>query len=182
VTMGGLERVILLPFAAELDTPYRSGRNKAAILSVLDFLGGLTPAGNTDLPAAARQLAKGYPTAGLVLVLSDLLNSGEGLSEALAWLKSGDRDVVVLHTYSATDADPTLAGPTLLRWSEGPDRLNLDISEDLLTEYRRSWHDLQEAIRHNCIARAATYVPAPTNVPMEELLLKALRRAGVLAD
>lgn len=182
VAMGGLERVLLLPFAGELGAAFRGGRNKAAILPMLDFLDGLSAAGATDLPACARQLAKGYPSAGLVLVLSDLLNSSEHLSDALARLRAGGRDVVVLHTYSALDAEPSLTGPTLLRWAEGPDRLHLDISEDLLAEYRRSWQELQDACRHACVARAVTYVPAPTNLPMEELLLRALRKVGVLTE
>lgn len=182
VAMGSLERVILLPFAGELGSPLRSGRNRSAILKVLDFLEDLAPGGQTDLSAVSRRLMQAYPSAGVVLVLSDLLNSADQLPDALARLSAGSRDVTILHTYAVAEADPRLAGPTLLRWAEGPARLNLDISPELLEQYRGSWKEFQESCRRACVARGVVYVPAPTNLPMEELLLSALRKAGVLAD
>jgi uncharacterized protein (DUF58 family) len=182
VAMGSMERVIMLPFADKLSPALRTGRNKSHILSVLEFLDQVQPGGPTDLGACCRQLVREYPSAGIVLLAGDLMNSREQLSDALAWLKTGRRDVIVLQTYAAWEVQPALSGPTLLQWAEGPGRLNLDISEPLLEQYRRSWLESQEAIRHTCIARAVTYVAAPTDVPMEELILQSLRKAGVLRE
>ncbi|MFB3892584.1 MAG: DUF58 domain-containing protein [Phycisphaerae bacterium] len=181
IAMGGLQRVILAPLAETLDEPLRTGRNKAQIIEALEFLARVKPAGKTDLLAAAQAFARRFPSAGTVVLISDLLNSIESLGDVLARLQLPSRDVIVLHVYSPADAAPRLEGPMLLAGSEDGRRMSLNITKELLASYRGGWAEFQRACQHACIARKAVYVAAPTDMPFDQLILRALRRAGVVA-
>ncbi len=79
VAMGGLERVVLQPFSDDLAVPFRTGRNRAQILPVLDYLTALAPSGRTDLAHCANRLAAAPDCGGTLLVISDLLDCGDQL-------------------------------------------------------------------------------------------------------
>jgi uncharacterized protein (DUF58 family) len=180
VAMGGLERVIVQPFAEDLGEPLHTGRNRGQILHVLDFLSGLTAAGGTDLRRSCERLARGRAEAGTVLLLSDLLECGGDLSESLAMLRGRGHDVIVVQVYSPADAAPAPAGPVLLRSAETGAALALDATEEVLTAYRQRWQRMVGGLERVALSRGATYVSAPTEAPFEDLVLRTLRRAGVL--
>jgi len=181
VAMGSLERVILLPFAAGLGEPMRTGRNRAQILDVLDFLSALQPGGETHLRGSVEEFARRYRSAGTVIILSDLLDCSADLSDALARLQVQDFDVTVLHLYTPADASPLLRGPMLLHQVETAQRISMNVTEELLESYRLRWREFQAGCERTCVSRGATYVAAETSVPFERLVLQALRQAGVLS-
>jgi len=180
VAMGSLDRVILLPLADELGAAKRTGRNRAQILEVLDVLSDLRPAGRTALAECVEAFSRQYPSAGTVILISDLLDCAGDLSDALARLRVRRRDVTVLHVYCPADASPALEGPMLLEQAETAERLTMNVTKELLASYRLRWREFQAACRRTCVARGATYVEAPTTMPFDRLVLQALRQAGVL--
>jgi len=180
VAMGGLERVIVQPFADEPGERLRTGRNRGQILEVLDFLAALQPAGRTELRHCVERLARKSDAAATVLLLSDLLDCGEELSDSLAVLRAGGDEVTILHVYSPLDAAPELAGPILLQQAETDETLALDLTEELCRSYRERWQEFCAGLERTALSRGTTYVAAASDVPFEQLVLHALRRAGVL--
>ena len=181
VAMGSLERVAIVPFAEVAGEPLRTGRGRGRIFGVLDFLAGLRPAGRTDLPAVAEQLARRYTQGGTLLVLSDLLDCADGLSDALAQLRVTGWEVTVVHVVSPADASPELDGPLLLQHAETGGRMSLAVSADVLASYRKQWRRFCDGCERTCLSRGAVYVAAETSVPFETLVLRTLRRTGVLS-
>ena len=181
VAMGGLERVILQPFVADLGEPLHTGRSRGQILQVLDFLAGLAPAGRTDLRRAADRLARTLDGPATVLLVGDLLDCGGQLSDALAALRARGCDVTVLHVFDPHDARPDLRGAIRLEHAETGRTMVLHATDDLCASYRRRWDAFCQGLAHTAASRGATYVSACTDVPFEELVLRTLRRAGVLA-
>lgn len=181
VAMGNFERVWIVPFADEAAKPLRAGRNRAQIFRVLDFLAELSPGGTTRLGHCVKQFVRGHPQPGTLLIISDLLDCQEDLSDALARLGQSGCDVTMLHLYSQADADPQLSGSTVLQQAESDERLSLEITKDLLARYRDSWREFRTACERTCLARGVTYVPVDTDSPFERLVLFTLRQAGVLA-
>jgi len=181
VAMGGLERVIVRPFAAEPAQPLRTGRNRGQILDVLGFLAALQPGGRTDLRRGVQALAGQMDAPATVLVLSDLLDCAEGLSDALSELRGRGCDVTVLHLYSPLDASPELAGPLRLQQAETGETMVLHVTDEVRASYRLRWEKFAAGLARTAASRGATYVAAASNVPFEQLVLQTLRRAGVLA-
>ena len=181
VAMGGLERVVLQPFSAELSSPLHTGRNRGQILEVLDFLARLQPAGETHLRKCAELLARQLDAPATVLVVSDLLDCGDDLSQVLAVLRSLRCEVTLLHVFSPLDASPELDGPVRLQQAETDETMVLRVTDDVRRSYCQRWAAFCTAVSRTAASRAATYVPAPTDIPFEQLVLRTLRQAGVLA-
>ncbi len=179
VAMGGLERVVVQPFAGDLAAPLHTGRNRAQILTVLDYLAALAPDGQTDLRRCVERLAARQDFGGSVLVLSDLLDCGDQLSDALARLRPRCEPTVI-HLYGPEDAEPSVSGQVQLQHAETAREMNLDATPELLESYRLRWREFCGACEHAVLSRGGTYVSAPTSLPFEKLVLGALRKAGVL--
>lgn len=180
VAMGGLERVILQPFARRLAAPLRTGRNRGQILDVLDYLAELVPAGRTELGRCGDVLARGLDAPASVLLISDLLDCGDDLADAVARLKGRGCDVTVLHVYSPLDAEPELAGPMVLQQAETHRTMTVDVTDAVRESYRLRWAELCEGLSRTALGRGAAYVAAPSDVPFEQLVLRTLRQANVL--
>jgi len=182
VAMGTLERVICQPFADGLHPPMRTGRNRGQIFEVLDFLDAVEPGGPTRLGHSVAQLVTGERPKGTVAILSDLMGCAEELSDAIARLRYREYDVIVLHVHAPADASPQLAGAMLLRDAETDQPMSLHVDEQLLGAYRARWEKFAGRCERECLSRGAIYVPSPTDIPFETLVLNTLRRAGVLAE
>jgi uncharacterized protein (DUF58 family) len=180
VAMGGLERVILQPFADDAGQAFHTGRNRGQILEVLDYLAGLTAGGPTRLARSAARLARTLDAPATVLLISDMLDCGEELSDVLAELCGRGCDVTVLHVYSPLDADPDLSGPIRLEHAESKQAMVLHVTDAVRESYRLRWAEFQAGLSHVAASRGAVYVAAPADMPFEQLVLRTLRRVGVL--
>ena len=181
VAMGGLERVVVQPFAGEPGEALHTGRNRGQILEVLDFLAGLKPGGPTRLRRCVGRFARRLDAPATVMLLSDLLDCGDELSDALAELRVRRCDVTVLHVYSPLDAEPDLSGPIRLEQAETAETLVLNATEAVRESYRRRWEEFRTGLARVAVSRGATYVGAASDVPFEQLVLHTLRQAGVLS-
>ena len=181
VALVGHERLWLCPYAEALENPFRTAHRREDIVAVMDALAEVTPGGRADMPAAVgRYLGlPEHPSA--VIVISDLLDVGDGLDESLAMLSLAGCDTSVLHV-----TDPELIGrvgdgPVELIDAETQRALSCSASERLGAAYRKQLEMHSEGCRGVAQARGATYVEARLDQPLDELVLLSLRRGGVLA-
>lgn len=181
VAIASLRRVTIQPFAEELAEAMHTGRNRGQIFQVLGFLAALPARGGTEFGRCAERLAGQFEPGGTVLVLSDLLDCGEGLSDGLARLRYRDCDASVLHVYTPSEAWPDSTGPSLLQQAETGERMALQITQAIRESYRRQWRQFQAACQRTCLSRGATYVATSTDLPFDRLVLQTLRRAGVVS-
>ena len=180
VAMAGLERVIVQTFANRLGSSVSTGRNRAQILEVMDFLAGLQTGGRTLPVRCAQQFVRGHHSPGTVFIISDLLDCRNQLGDALARFRLRGNDVTVLHVISPNDARPALEGAMLLREAESEDELTVNVSDDLLDSYQLQWDEFCNDCRTICLAQKAVYAPLATDVPFERLILSTLQNAGVM--
>ena len=181
VAMSSLDRVNIVGFAEQLGDTYKTGRNRGQILAVLDYLAGLATGGRTDLAASAERFAAGGGDLGAILILSDLIDVGEGLSDALTVLRGSGSDVVCLHVVDDADASPPPLGASELSAVESGRRLSVNVTAEVLASFRERFVEFARGLERTCLSRGATYVRAPTSAPFERLVLETLRRAGMLA-
>ena len=182
VAMGSLERVSCVPFAETTAPAIHTGRHRGRTFELLEFLASLVPAGRTDQAGCVDQFVRRHAPKGTVMILSDLLDCAGVLSTCLARLRYVGCDAVVLHVYAPADVSPPLHGAVLLHQAETDELMNLHVTEDLLAGYRRRWDNFRRGCERACLSRGTIYVAAPTNLPFEDLVLRALRQAGVLAE
>jgi uncharacterized protein (DUF58 family) len=179
VAMGTHERVVLQPFSNALGESLRTGRSRAQVLRVVQFLSGVAPGGRTRLAESVREFSRSHSPATVILI-SDLLDCEGDLPASLKQLRTRGHEVMVLHLFEPSDARPEFEGPMRLRDAERERWVNVDATPQLLAGYVERWDQFQRRCESQCAQHEAVYAASGTDVPFERLILQVLCNAGVL--
>jgi len=156
--------------------PPRRGRSHAHRL--FHFLECEHAHGSTDLEAAARSL--GVRRRGLVVALGDLLDP-RGFEAFLRRLRHAGLEVFVVHVLAEEDLVPPAAGELRLVDAETGESVEVTVDARLVGEFVAQRDAFLEAARTFCARHGLSYVRATPAVPVEELVLRYLRRAGLVS-
>lgn len=156
--------------------PFR-GRDQT--LRLLRFLEGLTAGGETDLNQSLRAYALAAHRPGLAFLISDLL-APAGHAAGLAQLQGRGDEVTVLHVLAPEELDPPLAGDLRLVDCETGAPQDVTLDGGLRDLYRRRVTAWREEIDMACRKRQVTYVPVGTDTAWDDLVLRHLRRRGLI--
>ncbi|HMQ53434.1 MAG TPA: DUF58 domain-containing protein [Anaerolineae bacterium] len=193
LALTGGERLVLTPFAQQLDPGLGPTQGKRQIVPTLRFLSDLTPSGSFKEGEAGliynlKRYADTHPRGGLLIIISDLLNAAVSietgaaaahLAEGLRFLPGPTWQVIVMHLLTAQELDPAPAGDVDLRDLETGDRAPFRLDEPTLTQYRlrvKRWcSELQQASSR----RGAVYARLLADWPFEQTVVPYLRQRGV---
>jgi uncharacterized protein (DUF58 family) len=179
IGLTNLERVAVGFFAGGQSHTIRPRRGRGQILPLLDFLGGVKPSGPTNLNACLTEYALRSRTAGVAVVLTDLLDSG-GYAAGLKALLARRYDVAVLHVVSEDEINPDLRGDLTLVDAEGGPSRNLSVDRAALEAYRDRLRRHFAEAEAFCSRRQIDYLRASTAIPFDALILRHMRREGFL--
>jgi uncharacterized protein (DUF58 family) len=84
------------------------------------------PQGTTDVPSSLRAVLHNLKRRGLVVIISDLIDTPEDTLKAIRLIRSHRHDVIVFHVQDPAEAEFTFHGPTLLRDLETGEELEID--------------------------------------------------------
>ena len=161
-------------------------RGRKPIPRLLAFLESLAPAsGPGDLSRSLFDLARRHPRAGVVLVVSDLLDkpSGGRLEDALKPLAAERFDAHVLHVLSPEELDPAAAGITgdlRLTDREDADTAEVSATPSLLRRYETTLAAFCAGARTACLRRGISYGRVSSAEPLEAGVLPVLRGGGLV--
>jgi uncharacterized protein (DUF58 family) len=173
------DRVNLSAFADGLREMLPTRRGKSQAPQLFRFLQSLRPGGRTRVHAALRRYFSVPRTRGLVILISDFLDP-EGIEEALAVLRRFRHDVALLHVMAPDERDPQLPEEVVLVDAEEGTATEVEITPALLGAYRSTFEQHARDIEAYCRKYGWGYARALTDVPFEDLVLKVLRREGLL--
>lgn len=151
----------------------RSGYRKAA-----EFLGSLTPAGETRLCGDLPRLPL-RPGRGMSLLITDLM-SPDGYQTALQSLQYRKQETVLLHVLSPWEMQPELEGTLRLIDSETGEQRELMIGGDLLRRYQQALNGLLREAEGYCRGRGMQYIRLLSDIDVEREALRALAQAGIV--
>lgn len=154
-------------------------RGRGQTLRLLAWLETLQTDGTTDLNAALDDYALRGGRPGLALIISDMF-SPSGYANGLTALQGRGYEVGIVHLLSPDEIEPPLAGDLRLIDSEtgtGQDVTIDGAMRDLYDRRLRTWRD---EMANACLGRDVHYVAVETSTPWENVILYALRRAGVV--
>jgi uncharacterized protein (DUF58 family) len=154
-------------------------RGRGQTLRLLDWLEGLPTGGETDLNAALRDYALRGGRAGLALIVTDMF-SPNGYEAGLTALQGRGYEVGIIHVLSPDEIEPALAGDMRLVDSETSAAQDVTIDSAMRELYGRRLRQWRDEIAAHCQARAVHYIAVETGTPWENVILYALRRAGVV--
>jgi uncharacterized protein (DUF58 family) len=179
VALAAMDRVTLEAGAAGQIERLRPVRGKRQLREVVDFLQDLEAAGGTDLQGGLKQMFMRNSLPGMKVVISDFLDK-RGYESALKWLLRTEDRGVVLHVLAPEEVKPELVGDLALEDAEDGELTEVSITAGLLRSYENALKALVGGLKEYCRRRGLAYVFVPTSTPLERVVLKALRAAGVL--
>jgi uncharacterized protein (DUF58 family) len=116
---------------------------------------------------------------GICVIISDLLDA-EGCAEGLNALGASRLDVRLLHTLCPAELEPELAGDVRLKDIETAATQDVSLDDATLRQYRDRLRAWSGALRDLCRRRGGRYHLTNTATPIEQIMLRDLRREGWL--
>lgn len=180
MALAGGDVVQAAAFSEEIKGKLPPLRGKASAFRLFSFLQEMGPAGPGDLRGALRQPGALPAQPGMTWIFSDLwLESGaEGLAETLAFFQAAGQEIVLVHVLSEAELRPVLSGDLRLLDSELGTGKEIALTGKILDRYGRELDEYFKEIGRFCGGRGIRYVVAPTDVPLEQGIVKMMDKAG----
>ena len=183
VALCGFDRVSVIPFP---DSPeetavrgaLRAVRGKKSSLAFLQNLSQLGARGSADLNTALRRGAIEARQSGVAVVLSDFLDPA-GYEAGLSALLGRGFQVNAVQVLAPDELQPATYGDLRLVDAETGGLQEVTFGRYRLKAYQQTVQRFCQRLREFCQARGAHYFLAPSDTPLEDLLLKQLRQAEV---
>jgi len=179
IALHALDRVGATTFAAGLGGSLAPRRGRRQAFHLLEYLGGVSAAGGTEVGDALKEYALRSRSPGLAVVISDLLGS-PGWERGIAALRYRRFDVVLVQVLDPEDIAPAGAGPSRLVDRETGRAMRLDVDEPVLAAYRDRLAAFHASVQRSCLRSGVEYLRAGTLVPFEDLVLRYLRQGAHL--
>jgi uncharacterized protein (DUF58 family) len=154
-------------------------RGRGQILPMLTWLGTPGTGGTTDLNAALRDYALRGGRPGLALIVSDMFSPG-GYADGLTAMQGRGHEVGLIHVLAPDEVSPELGGDLRLIDSETGAGQDVTIDAAMRELYARRLRQWRDEMAAYCLGRDVHYVAVETGTPWDNVILFALRRAGMV--
>jgi uncharacterized protein (DUF58 family) len=182
VGLANLDRVTLFAASASGGSVLPATRGKNRIFKVLQYLEHLETGGVTQLESSLKTFAAQHKRRGLALLISDLYDP-KGFEAGINVLRYNKFEPYVLHMVepgSAALARGSILGDVNVYDCETGEEREVTVTEQVLAQIQTAHRDYDAAIQRFCTQRHVPYFAAPADLPFDELVLRVLRRGGVL--
>lgn len=170
LSLAGQDQVAVAGFDAAPGPITTPERGRDVYLSILDFLSGLTPRGQTDVNAALSDFAAAGHSPGQVMVVSDLLDPA-GYEPGLRALVYAKFSPCLIQVLAQEELSPELRGRVSLRDSETQRQMPVWAGKKIRRAYADKMAAYLEGIRSFCRGLGIGYHLALTHTPFEDFFL-----------
>ena len=175
----GNDKISLTAFDAHPGRSFGPFRGRHQVRRMLAMLDALESAGETSLEAMCRDLAVRVRGRSVVVLISDLLDPA-GYETALRYLTRESLDVFVVHLLSPEEIQPPANGHVELLDAETGHKVEITVNPRLLKVYQTNLAAFTGAAKDFCLKRGMFYSLVRSDARLEDLVLRDLRRAGLL--
>lgn len=165
-----LDRVTLMPFSDAVNDRFVQTRRGTIPVELLEYLSGVTCAGQTSIGSCAFAVAEQIRRGALVIFITDFLDE-RGLEEGLRALAVRNADVVFFHVYTGEEEHPEARGPLTLQDEETRERYEITVDRAAARAYAEAFGRFALETRTLIEGYGAQYVRARIDTPLEEVLL-----------
>jgi len=196
VALCGFDRVSVIPFpnvvnggTSNIQHPttnielaargaLRSVRGRKSSMPFFQNLSALNAAGGADLNESLRRGALEARAAGLAIVLSDFLDPA-GYESGLTALVGRGFQVNVVQILAPEELAPTTFGDLRLVDSESGGLQEVTFGRYRMKAYQQTVQNFIQRLREFTTKRGINFFMAPSNMDLQDLLLKQLRKSEV---
>ncbi len=183
VALASGDKVVLETSSFQRFGPKRGVASAAALIAFVERVSATDKRDLRAAPTGRRQPLNAWlkryaldARPGLCILISDMLDEG-GYTEGFNALGNSRLDVNLLHTLSADELDPQFTGDLRLKDVETANHQDMSLDDAVLSQYRQRLTAWSEAIAAQVRRRGGRYHLTDTSLPIEQIVLKDLRRA-----
>ena len=177
IGLKNLDRVGGASFSSHLHAPLALGRGRKQILSLFNFLTGLSCAGETSLSSAMHSFTTLFPQPGLAVIVSDLLDPA-GWRAALEELATKKYQLLVIHLLDDEEINPKARGDVALHDVESGRERKFFLDDGLVRRFQQELDGYGKEIEAVCASRRIDYLRTTTQVPFDDFVLHTLRQVS----
>jgi len=174
------DRVAVAACCDDLDRWLPPVAGRAGLGPVWRFLQEQNFDGPTDLGRALTSYRRFTRGPGLAVVLSDLLTPSDWRG-GLTALRALRQDVALIQILAPDEIEPTLRGDLTLVDDETGARREVSLTGPVLKAYRARFAAYTVETAHFCAARGIPFVQVSSDANLDDVVLKTLRRAGIVS-
>lgn len=156
----------------------RSVRGKKSSMQFFQNINSLTAAGGADLNEALRRGALEARQTGLAIVLSDFLDPA-GYESGLTALVGRGFQLNVVQILAPEELAPSTFGDLRLVDSESGGLQEVTFGRYRMKAYQQTVQNFIQRLREYTTKRGINFFMAPSNMDLQDLLLKQLRKSEV---
>ncbi len=176
-TSASAQSAICNPQSA-IEGALRSVRGKKSSMQFFASLNALTAGGGADLNEALRRGALEARHTGLAIVLSDFLDPA-GYESGLTALVGRGFQVNCVQILAPEELAPSTFGDLRLVDSESGGLQEVTFGRYRMKAYQQTVQNFVQRLREYCTKRGINFFMAPSNMDLQDLLLKQLRKSEV---
>jgi len=173
--LGQQDAVGLLRFSDKIDSYVAPRSARSHLKTLLTELSAATPGAGTDVSACLHHLAERMSKRGLVILISDLMDSPESTMAGLKHFRHRKHEVIVFHLLDRAEIEFPFE-------KEGA-FVDLESGEEIETqpweigaEYRRRVSEWTTSYKKQCGEHKIDYVLCNTSTPFDVALLRYLEK------
>jgi uncharacterized protein (DUF58 family) len=179
IGLANLDRVAVVTTTDRVLTRMPSTRGKQRIFRVFQFLREAHADGTTDLGSALKVFVSQHKRRGLAVLVTDLYDPA-GFENGINTLRYNKFEPFVLHLVDPTDGSPPLRGDVRIYDCETGEEREVTVTNKVLSKYKEAYGQYLQQVQNFCTKKQVAYVQADINVPFEEMVLRVLRRGGIV--
>jgi uncharacterized protein (DUF58 family) len=179
VSLGSTDRVAVAAGHDRVEAYLPPVSGRSSVWRAWDFLTRLHPGGATDLNRGLEQLAQRLTGRGVVVVLSDLF-ARDGYQACHNRILASGSDLHILQILAREEIEPDDSGDWELIDSEGGPTVSVSLRAAVREEYRRRFASFTAEASAFCHRHGAQFLQLPSDVSIDDVVLRLLRRARVL--
>jgi uncharacterized protein (DUF58 family) len=172
------DRVGIAGFSQSLGRRVPTLRGRASVPPLLDYLQELQPGGRTDFTQALQNYAARNASPGVCVVLSDFFDPN--WERGVRALMARRFQVVLLQILDPDEVEPNLVGDLRLVDAETGEAREISVTPTMLSNYKAAFERFCDNLSNLSTKHGMDYIRVTTDTPIEELILKTLRDAGLL--
>lgn len=180
IGMANLDSTNVLAYDERLKDGLWRLKGRGKVFQLFDALRELEIGGTTDMSRSFREFVSREQRRGVVVAVGDFCDV-DGFQAALKSLKHRKHDIYAIHVVDPREEEPDLRGDLRLVDRETGVSKEINVTDALRERYKLAFAELGNAVETFCKKNEIGYVRARTDTPFDELVLRVLRRGGLLA-
>ena len=181
LTLNQGDRLFVHPYGGSGNLDFGPVSGKGQYSQLVRYLSRLNYSGGSDLSQGVLSLKKKISRGGILIVLSDLLESGS-IDTVLKRLPAPQWWVNVVHLLHPEELDPSLRGRLELVDIETGMKANYDLTSEAIGTYRQRVDRWQNSLELACIENHAFYSVVKSDASLDKEVLPYLRSIKVLVS